>query len=1156
MKRFIGVLAAGAMCVSASAETIFENWSEKTAIVSINEDGGKGWIKAAPENGQKQGRILGTFGKKFTDLSKVKLGFNEGRLVVDTTDCDISQPKAFIRVQFAMPLKEIPNGPKIDFVAEMKAPPGARWKIGHSGAFSEEAAPVRKQRKMTHYWNNRQVMAEDVSVRPYVYSHVVPIGLKGLTFDIRLESPGVFEFGKVSWEPTKETAETVDPTKNLLVNGGAERGWYGTAMANTITYSETGKYLGQDGHWFTTSTEPAIDTEEKHSGRASFRFHVDHDRESIPAWGPYNMEFNQFRVVPGKPLVFTCWAKADRKGRCLSLRLNTANGGVGAYTSRIKLTTEWKRYRLLVKSLGQKQGGCYGDLQTTYGLVSPRIDFVSPGTFWVDDCGVFHAEDGDYELEPICVSGEINKESTVYYAGERIAAKLKVQGGAGESGCSGVKVSSKALDFRGEVVAKTAERTVSIKSGAAEFSEELKLPTAFRGPVQWLFTVKGDDDKLKSSEVEKLKSNLSTSQPFNLSTGEAKTEQEVGFNLGVIDARKPMLKRFGYNICGNVNLPRLVEMMKDLRVGSVRIWDGKLRTDGNIERIHELHRQGIDVLYCFANAGVLSHSKRYLVVKDPTEWQSHIADVVTNVLGEVCGYEILNEPNARSGMGRNPDPEKYDLITTETDAWCIKVAAEAIRKYDSKALIVGPTTCHTDLGWTFDVLGRGAAKYLDIISEHPYCAMPEVPDYAGQVRTLVREGSRMKGRHMPSWATERGKTTPSNPEHGCIYPQDAKGAATIVRTMIVGYAGGSERYFDFQLGTHNSRISYINIHNGNPDNDYIARPSCLPYAQRALMDLIEDSPCVKEIPVGVSSRAYVFDRGDRRVVATWKFLGEPKTVKLPKKALVYDFMGTRAAKDEITLDAFPQYLVTKGSADQIESLFATLDFGADKAAVAERREQLKVPYFEKVVDWSKAAVAVGKKADPCAKPGSKANFTGEPKPGDAMEVRLAWNRSGLMMRVVVEKDGFHPDGDVMTTWKGDGLQVAFDTTKNAQKIAGGYDDDDFEYDLAMHGGKPVAYRRKASLAYHDSLHKPLGVVEDVAFDVVRQGRKATYTIRFAPQSVSPFRLDNGESMRFAVLANLSDGRTRYGALETAPGILVNGKWPYGFQEIVLTGEVK
>ena len=97
----------------------------------------------------------------------------------------------------------------------------------------------------------------------------------------------------------------------------------------------------------------------------------------------------------------------------------------------------------------------------------------------------------------------------------------------------------------------------------------------------------------------------------------------------------------------------------------------------------------------------------------------------------------------------------------------------------------------------------------------------------------------------------------------------------------------------------------------------------------------------------------------------------------------------------------------------------------------------------------------------------------------------------------------------------------------------------------------MVYRRCASLAYHDSLHKPLGVVEDVSLGIERDGRRTIYLVRFAPQAVSPFRLDRGESMRLAVLANLNDGKTRYGALETAPGILVRGKWPYGFQEIVL-----
>ena len=692
--------------------------------------------------------------------------------------------------------------------------------MGHNGRYTDEAAPVNSlhQKKMHHYWNVRQMMAEDGAVRPCVYSRIVPAGLKSLQFDVRLETSGVFEFGRVSWGVAKASEQNVNPRRNLLVNGGAERGWYGTAMANTITFSERGRYLGQDGHWFTTSVEPAIDMEERHSGRASFRFHVDHDRESIPAWGPYNMEFNQIPVVAGKPLVFTCWAKADRKGRRLNLRLNTGDGGVGAYCMSLKLTTEWKRYKLLVKSVGQKQSGSYGDLQASYGFVSPRVDIVSPGTFWIDDCGVFQAEDGDYEPEPICVSGAINKKSTIYHAGERISADVKILQGIGRDGARpslrSCRVSSKALDFRGKVVAETPEREVALKDGGAEISEELKLPVSFRGPVQWLFTVRGRADD-----------------------GSGDVRQDAGFNLGVIDARRPLLKRMGYNLPSCFNIPRMIELMRDFRVGSARVWDSKARDGSRMEAISRLHDAGVDVLYCFSDAGLLPHNLRYLVVKDPAEWQSHISDVVTNMQGKILAYEILNEPNARSGMGRNPDPAKYDLITPETDAWCIKTAAEAIRRHDGKSLIVGPTTCHTDLGWTLDVLERGAAEHLDVISEHPYCAMPEVPDYRRQVETLVREGTRIKGRRMPSWATERGKTTPSNPEHGCIYPRDARGAALIVRTMIVGFAGGSERYFDFQLGTHNSMISYINIHNGNPDNDYMARPSCLPYAQRALMDL-------------------------------------------------------------------------------------------------------------------------------------------------------------------------------------------------------------------------------------------------------------------------------------------------------------------------------
>ena len=75
----VAMMIAGAYS-SASAATLFEKWSEETAVVRIDADGKAGWIHAVPEKGRKRGRFLGMFGSKLADLTKVKLGFNEGCL--------------------------------------------------------------------------------------------------------------------------------------------------------------------------------------------------------------------------------------------------------------------------------------------------------------------------------------------------------------------------------------------------------------------------------------------------------------------------------------------------------------------------------------------------------------------------------------------------------------------------------------------------------------------------------------------------------------------------------------------------------------------------------------------------------------------------------------------------------------------------------------------------------------------------------------------------------------------------------------------------------------------------------------------------------------------------------------------------------------------
>ena len=1068
-----------AACAMVMAATVVGAWTPEKAHV----DGSDGKTFYVKEGQGRKGELLAMCRPVYcAEDSRAKVWLEDGRLVVDTTAVKFDAARCWYEVSFQLPVAELPRGRDLKLAVRLKGTAGAVASCGHGGRTAGGK----------HYWNVRDFSVEGEE-QTVAYDRKIPADLEKLAYNIRLRSPGVYRFGEVTWNEVAATsaATYAPPTRNLLANGGAERGWYGTLVANLENFTETGSYLCQDGQTYRTPLGTELDTVERHSGRCSFKLTALHDAKQMAPWAHYNLAFAQVPFVKGQPLTWSVWMKADRPGCRVRMSLYM----MGNYCKVTNVSTEWKRYTITIPAVGKKEvigGSCYGTLGEYYDYASPRIDILAPGVYWVDDASIHQAMTSEYVAPALDFTGTLSKDNRTYFAGEPIVAKLKLSAAA--------KVSSTAYDFRGNVIATTDAK--SVPAGESELA--LELPAAQRGAVRWV--VRADDE-------------------------------EIGFLLGVIGPRKPPARRLGYNVAKHVNMSWLVEMMKDFRVGAARVWDSYCTFERNNQIVDQLHRAGVNVLYCFSDAGAhLSYAQRYLVEKDPSDWQAHIADVVTNNMGKVAVWEILNEPNARSGMGKNPDPSKYELLTTESNVRIIANAAKAIRAYDRTTPIGGPTTCHTDLSWTLDVLNRGAWKDLDVITEHPYCSMPEVPDYAKQVKTLISEASRLKGRPVPCLASERGKVTPSGPRDGAILENDIRGAATIVRTMIVGYAGGSSCFYDFQLATHNFALSYVQVYNGNPDNSCRPIPSLGLYAQRALMDLIEDAPVVKELKVGAVSRAYVFDRGKRRVVALWKFQGEPRTVKLGRSFAVCDFMGTLRTLDTLTLDGYPQYLVTEMTADELEAFFAKLDFGVDEVKKAEVRPQTKVPYFEKDVDWSKAA-----------------KFEAADGPnGEKMDVRFAWNRSGLRMRVAVAKTGFHPEENILTSlWRGDSIQVAFDPLKNAEKSLTDYDDDDFEYDLALFKGAPTVYRRHASLATHDSLHKPLGKVEDVQLTVTPGKNETVYEANFAQQAVSPFRLGVGESMRLSVGANLSDGTRRYGTLALTPGLTSPRKHPYDFTEIVL-----
>lgn len=59
-------------------------------------------------------------------------------------------------------------------------------------------------------------------------------------------------------------------------------------------------------------------------------------------------------------------------------------------------------------------------------------------------------------------------------------------------------------------------------------------------------------------------------------------------------------------------------------------------------------------------------------------------------------------------------------MTPEANAEAIRAAAEVLREADPAAKVAGPASCHTDIPWTDNVLAKGAADALSIITEHPY----------------------------------------------------------------------------------------------------------------------------------------------------------------------------------------------------------------------------------------------------------------------------------------------------------------------------------------------------------------------------------------------------------------------------------------------------
>lgn len=1050
-------------------------------------------------------------------------------------------------------------------------------------------------RKTTHPFSEERTRI----VREYDF----PEGLSGLSLRLDIREPGVFRIYDVSLKQAKSKLEGLEPGHNYIRNGGAERGWYGTAglMEECARMHDSGKIDLNRNQSYDSLMSMTLDRENAYSGNFSFRLFT--PRKGL---GRGVFFLNPVPFAVHEKAYLSCWMKSDRKCR-ISYGLFLANGI--AYHTGAVLGTEWKRYEFAIPQWGKQAPGIslYGDpafgYSSTVPFCIPQFNVPEGATVWLDN--IYYSvgvSGGDYTEKPVTASARLDRDNAVYRPGDSVKVSLTVRNltGTGQAVC----VRRKLLDCFGvELPGTGAERRFTLEPKECRtIGETLIPPPEQRGAMNAVYDVNGET---------------------------------TGLYFGVLDAPGSLHPRLGINIQEG-NIDKSIEFMKEFRIGVSRIW-GPWRgwRYFGFRYAEALHKAGIRNLYVVATPdavkGVRVPGSETLMPKDCTDWFNELAPYIRKHKGQIAIYEFLNEYNIWNGRVRNPNPEILDDPTPDVYVKALTEFRKLLRKHDPDALSAGPTTCGTDVPYIHNILRLGAAGSLDMITEHSYRQLPECPDYDADLKAL-QAGAAQFGRFRFAQTEAGGLKLPHLPDN-LIEPYGRRKASWDVRNMLIGWANGLDHYSHFMMSLIRTGCDWNVTLLGNGDNHYHPLPSVALFAYRAAADMIGNGICVKRLRLGMNSRGYLFDRGDVRVAVLWKWNGKADTMHLSgflrNHAEIYDFMGSRIRRAELSVGEFPLYFITSASAEELER--GILTSGREESAVpyrlesvplGERRFAIKIdnqsmrnlsgsiriggrektfrdlppeesrllefftekPISEKnqeitvqtLIDGGKTmppqklglrAIFVPKAEKPVIPDGDLSDWPARSRPvpltltgrlsawskaEDAVraEARLAWDDSFLYLAVTAWKQGHFPAESSGSLWRGDSVQTAFDTVRNASAGQIGYQDDDFEYDIALFEGKPLVYRSRSSAATYDSLGKPTGIVSEVRTGIRRLPDRIVYEMAFPKQAVSPFRFNPGASMRFNVLLNLANEEGRAGYLQLTPGI-GDRKQPAAFLDLIL-----
>ncbi len=517
--------------------------------------------------------------------------------------------------------------------------------------------------------------------------------------------------------------------------------------------------------------------------------------------------------------------------------------------------------------------------------------------------------------------------------------------------------------------------------------------------------------------------------------------------------------------------------------------------------------------------------------------------IVTAFKGKCKYYQVWNEWDGGCGMpaqykGKG-DPQSYINL--------LKVVYPRIKKIDPSAVVISNSVCTGD-AYLKSLLELDMLKFCDVVGLHTYNYSHVGTDGAPEkwyermqgVDKMLREFS--GGKEVPLFITEMGWPTHVD-NSGSSQTRSADFLARLyILAKTMPFIKGIW-WYDFQDDGWNPKDNESNF--GTVRGDLTPKKSY--YVLKDLAPVIKQAVFTGRIDVGDPKIWLMkFKAPDgQTIIAAWstytdddwsitlktdseiksKFsmacLGEGFT---ERSFMMKDWLADKktVSNDTFRLTVRERPYLLKGDLASVSS--AKVERRVFQESMRPKNRVVVVP--EKI---GTAASVSSKKTPEVYSFGEDRSYRAvmDPRKGkDDIDASFSmkWDESAIHLLINVSDDTFTQEFSGEETWKGDGLQIAFQPFSKGTADA----EEHTDLDVALTKNGPVVYKRPASL--------PSALTNEIQAKITQNGKKTVYDLTIPVKAVNLPPLKAGTIFGFSVLVNDNDGKGRKGYLHWGDGI--------------------